>query len=110
MLTWSVETLGKQVDDELDALPADMRARFVYVSGLIEEFGPQRVGMPHVRSLGNKLWEIRVGGRDSIARAIYMIAVERKIIVAHVFIKKTQRTPERALQTAINRLRQARLL
>ncbi len=110
MSTWSVETLGKQVDDELDALPADMRARFVYVSGLLEEFGPQKVGMPHVRSLGKKLWEIRFSGRDGIARAIYMIAVERKIIVAHVFFKKTQKTPENAIATAINRLRQARLL
>ena len=110
MPTWSVETLSKQVDDELDSLPADMRARFIYVSGLIEEFGPQNVGMPHIRSLGKKLWEIRFSGRDGIARAIYMLAVSRKIIVAHVFIKKTQRTPEQALKTAIHRLRQARLL
>lgn len=78
MSTWSLETLSKQVDDELDALPVDMRARFVYVSGLIEEFGPQKVGMPHVRSLGKKLWEIRFSGRDGIARAIYMIALKKK--------------------------------
>lgn len=110
MSTWSVETLSKQVDDELDALPADMRASFVYVANLIEEFGPHKVGMPHVRSLGKKLWEIRVSGRDGIARGIYVTALGHKVIVAHVFVKKTQRTPDQALATAMNRLRQARLI
>ena len=57
MKNWSVETIGKSVDDELEQLPVDMRVRFVRVTSLIEEFGPFNVGMPHIRSLGEKLWE-----------------------------------------------------
>ena len=38
-MSWTVETLNELVDEEIAALPADIRARFVYISGLIEEFG-----------------------------------------------------------------------
>ena len=68
-MTWRVETLNKTVDRELDALPADMRARFVRVGRLIAEFGLEHVGAPHVRHLTGPLWEIRLSGRDGIARA-----------------------------------------
>jgi hypothetical protein len=40
---WTVETLNGVVDAELDELPADMRASFVHISRLIEEFGLERV-------------------------------------------------------------------
>lgn len=110
MTNWSVETLNKQVDEELAVLPADMRARFFRITALIEEFGPANVGMPHIRSLGRKLWEIRVGGRDGIARGIYVLAAGNKIVVLCVFIKKTQQTPEKILRLALQRAVQARLL
>ena len=91
-------------------MPADMRARFFRIAGLIEEFGPVNVGMPHIRSLGRKLWEVRVSGRDGIARGIYVLAAGNKIIVLNVFIKKTQQTPEKNLRLAIQRAIKARLL
>ena len=31
-MAWTVETLNETVDAELEALPADMRARFVHIS------------------------------------------------------------------------------
>jgi hypothetical protein len=63
MTTWSVSTLNDTVTQELGKLPVDMRARFTKVSELIEKFGPQKVGMPHTRRLGDKLWEIRTSGK-----------------------------------------------
>ncbi len=110
MKKWTVETLGKVVDEELAQLPLDMRGRFVRVSSLIEEFGPFQVGMPHVRSLGDKLWEIRVSGKAGIGRGIYVVATDKKIVVVHVFVKKTQKTPAAALQTALNRATEGGLL
>lgn len=110
MTKWSVETLNEAVDDELTALPMDMRGRFVRVSLLIEEFGPFNVGMPHIKNLDGKLWEIRVSGRDGIGRGIYVISTGKRVIVLHVFIKKTQKTPAKALQTAIQRAKDARFI
>ena len=110
MKNWTVETLGKGVDVELEQLPLDMRGRFVRVSSLIEELGPLRVGMPHLRSLSEKLWEIRVSGRDGIGRGIYVIATGKRVVVVHVFVKKTQKTPAAAMQTALSRAKESGLL
>ena len=81
-----------------------MRARFVHIAELLEDFGPQRVGLPHIRPLEDKLWEMRMQGRDGIARAVYAAVQGRRLLVLHVFIKKTQATPRRALTTARKRL------
>jgi phage-related protein len=110
MTKWSVETLNERVDEELTALPLDMRGRFVRVSLLIEEVGPFNVGMPHIRGLDGKLWEIRVSGRDGIGRGIYVVASGQRVVVLHVFIKKTQKTPDRALQIASKRAKDAGLI
>jgi phage-related protein len=110
MTIWTVHTLNTTVDDELEALPVNIRSKFVRVSELLEQFGPQNVGMPHIRSLGDKFWEIRVSGQHGIARGIYIYASGKKIIVLHVFIKKTQKTPAAALEMATRRAKQAKLI
>jgi hypothetical protein len=46
MEAWTVETLNAAVDAELEALPADMRARFVRIAGMIEALGLEKVGAP----------------------------------------------------------------
>ena len=85
---WTVETLNTVVDAELDALPADMRARFRYISNLIEEFGLERIREPHVKHLHGPLWEMRMRGKDGISRALYVTAIARRVIVVRAFIKK----------------------
>ncbi len=103
MQTWTV-TLHPLAETELQALPADMQARFLHIAELLEDFGPQRVGLPHVRPIERKLWEMRMRGRDGIARAVYAAVQGRRLLVLHVFIKKTQTTPRRAIETALQRL------
>lgn len=110
MNNWIVETLNDQVDDELEALPLEMRGKFIRITSLIEDFGLNNVGMPHIRPLVNKLWEIRLSGRDGIGRAIYVVAQGKRVIVVHVFIKKTQTTPSGAIKTASTRAKEAGLL
>ncbi len=79
MIAWTVETLDSRVDEELDALPPDMRERFVRISRLLEEFGPQHVREPYVKPLAGKLWEMRMKGKDGIARAVYVAASGRRL-------------------------------
>ena len=110
MTIWTVHTLNLTVDEELESLPPDIRGRFVRVTGLLEQFGPQNVGMPHIKSLGGKFWEIRASGRDGIARGIYIYTSGKKIIVLYVFIKKTQKTPSAALEIATKMAKQANLI
>lgn len=103
MSEWIV-TVHPLAEAELIALPADMRARFLHISELLETFSPMKVGMPHIRPLEGKLWEMRMQGRDGIARAVYAAIQGRTLLVLHVFVKKTQATQRAAIETARKRL------
>ena len=103
MSNWTV-TLHALAEPELLALPADMRARFLHIAEMLEDLGPQRVGLPHIRPLESKLWEMRMQGRDGIARAVYVAIQDRRLLVLHVFVKKTQTTPRSVITTALKRL------
>ena len=108
LMKWTVETLNAIVDAELEALPADMRARFVHISRLIEEFGLERVHEPHVKHVRGSLWEMRLTGRAGISRALYVTAVARRVVVVRVFVKKTQSTPNREIELALKRAKEIR--
>jgi phage-related protein len=107
-MLWTVETLNSAVDAELEALPEDMQARFVYISRLIEEFGLEKVREPHVKHLIGRLWEMRLKGRDGISRALYVTATGRRVVVVRAFIKKTQTTPRNELELAMKRAKEVK--
>lgn len=100
---WTVETLNETVEAEVEALPEDMQARLARVAKLIEENGLERVGEPHVKHIEGRLWEIRLKGRRGIARALYVTAVGRRVVIVRVFVKKTEKTPRREIELALTR-------
>jgi phage-related protein len=102
-VTWTV-ALIPEAEDELLATPADIQAHFLHIRRLLIEFGPHQVGMPHIKHLDGKLWEMRMKGRDGIARAVYVTQTGQRVTVLHVFTKKTQKTPRQAIATAQARL------
>ncbi len=85
-MPWVVEVLAAALP-EVEALPEDMRE-------------------PYVKHLEGKLWEMRMTGRDGIARAIYIAATGRRVIVLRAFIKKTQKTPRSELEIARRRAKE----
>lgn len=105
-MAWTVETLNAAVDAELEALPAEMRARFTRIAGLIETLGLEKVGKPHVEHLQGPLWEIRIKGADGIARAVYVTERGQRVVVERVFVKKTQKTPRREIELALKRAKE----
>ena len=63
---------------------------------------------PYVKHLEGKLWEMWIKGRDSIARAAYITAIGHRVVVVHVFVKKTQKTPLREIETALRRAKEVK--
>jgi phage-related protein len=47
-------------------------------------------------------------GRDGIARAAYVTATGRRVVVVHVFIKKTEKTPKWEILMALKRAKEVR--
>jgi phage-related protein len=42
---------------------------------------------------------------DGIARGLYVAVAGRRVVVLHVFEKKTQKTPGRAIEIALDRMK-----
>jgi phage-related protein len=63
---------------------------------------------PYVKHLQGPLWEMRMKGRDGIARAAYVTVVERRVVVVRVFPKRTQKTPRREIELALRRAKEVR--
>ena len=103
---WKVVTLNAVVTAELTALPDDVLARFRRIVELIQSQGLERMREPHVKHLEGPLWEMRMSGRDGIARAIYVTASGRRVVVIRAFVKKTQKTPHQEIRLALQRAKE----
>ncbi len=105
-MTWIVNILNATVEAEIDALPADMQARYNRIVSMIRSFGLQAVHEPHVKHIEGDIWEMRMKGRDGISRALYVTRSGKRVIVVRVFIKKTQKTPRREINLALKRMKE----
>jgi phage-related protein len=72
----------------------------------IEQVGFRGLPRDAVKHLEDRLWELRITGRDGISRAIYLTAAVRRVVIVRVFVKKTQRTPPRELELARQRAKE----
>jgi phage-related protein len=102
-MAWSVEFLNEEVRKALDDFPFDIRASFQRIVELIQSHGLERVREPYVKHLEGPLWEMRMKGKSGIARAIYVTAIGKRIVIVHVFAKRTQTTPRREIIKALKR-------
>jgi phage-related protein len=106
-VTWRVEILNETVVAEIAALSAGMQARFLRLAERTAQVGLESLGEPHVKHLEGKLWEMRLTGRDGIARALYVMAIGRRVVVVRAFVKKTQKTPRGEIELALSRAKEA---
>ncbi|OGU16413.1 MAG: hypothetical protein A2076_03270 [Geobacteraceae bacterium GWC2_53_11] len=61
------------------------------------------LGMPLIKKIDKDLWEVRTRLTDGIARVFFTVDGEYMILL-HGFIKKSQKTPQNELKTALSRL------
>jgi phage-related protein len=100
---WTVGFHSDEAFAEVGALPTDMQAKFRRIVEMIEAFGLERMREPYVKHLDGKIWEMRLKGKDGIARSLYMTASGRRVIVLRTFVKKTQKTPRSEIELALQR-------
>lgn len=105
-VSWKFVFLNESVRDELEAMPRDIRASFERIVRLVEAVGLERVREPYIKHLEGCLWEMRLRGKDGIARAIYVTAIGQRVVVLRVFVKKTQKTPRREIELALKRAKE----
>ena len=104
---WMVETLD-MVDGEIEALPPALQARLLRLMEAVENVGLENLRGPHVRHIEGKLWELRAKASEGIARGLYVTMTGRRVVILHVFVKKSQKTPVNALEIARGRMKQVK--
>lgn len=83
-----------------------IRTDYERIVALIEDFGFGYVSKKDLKHIQGKLWEMRLRGRQTIARALCWTAKGKRVIVVRVFTKKTQRIPRREIELALRRAKE----
>lgn len=86
----------------LNSLELPLRARADHTLHLLEEYG-SKLGMPHSKPLGGRLFELRIVGGTHI-RFVYTFH-KGHMWMLHGFIKKTGRISRKDLEYARRQLR-----
>jgi phage-related protein len=102
-MTWKIEYPYQDVEQFVLKLPVGLSAKYFHLTDLMLEFGAN-LGMPHTKAMSDGLFELRVKGKEGIARVFYCTKVGKRIIMLHAFIKKTSKTPSKELRKAEQRL------
>jgi len=104
-MLFEIQYFHERVLADIESWPVDVLADYARLTLLLSEHGPS-LRMPHSRTFGDGLFELRPHGRSGIGRAFYCFVVDKRIVILHAFIKKTQQTPERDLKLARKRLKE----
>ena len=103
-MRYEIEYFHPRILKDIENWPASIKADYTRLIELLMDFGPD-LRMPHSKAMGNGLFEIRAKGKDGIGRAFYCFVKEKRAIILHAFIKKSQATPQKELVIARKRMK-----
>ncbi len=104
-MTWKITYYSDHLQQEILNLPATLLARYFRLTDLMKQYG-SNLGEPHTEALGSSLFELRLKGKEGIARVFNCTMIGKKIHMLHCFIKKTQKTPKKELELARKRMKE----
>ena len=104
-MVWKVEMVPA-AEQEIARLPPSLRGRMLRLISVVEEHGLSALHAPHGRQIEGKLWEMRVIAAEGIARGFYVTERRGRLVILHVFAKKSQATPRRHIELAKARMRE----
>jgi phage-related protein len=110
-MKWQIDFFNEKVFDDAQNMPNGIKAKFIKISELIEEFGPE-IGMPYVENIKGSdchgLFEMRPKGKEGIARAFFCTLSGKKVIILHCVIKKARKVRKADLETAKRRMKEVK--
>ena len=104
-MNYIIDFYNEKVQADIISLTDTLAARFLNLADRMRIVGAN-LGEPHTKALSDGLFELRLKGSEGIARVFYCTLVNRRIVMLHSFVKKTQKIPTRELRIAENRLKE----
>lgn len=102
---WGIQYYDERLQAAVLALPPGLLARYFHLTDRMVEYGPD-LGMPHTKAMGAGLFELRLKSGEGIGRVFYCTLVERRIVMLHQFVKKTEKIPPKELSIARRRMKE----
>ncbi|OIP84743.1 hypothetical protein AUK04_02030 [Candidatus Roizmanbacteria bacterium CG2_30_33_16] len=87
------------VDKYLNNISKEEHARIIKTINLFSDYG-FKLSTKYLKKLSYEVWELRAG-----KQRVSFGLVKGNIIIVNIFYKKTQKTPKREVDVAINRLK-----
>jgi phage-related protein len=104
-MEYTIAYYNDAVQESILALPQTLRARYFSLTDRMVISGPN-LGDPHTKAFGDGLFELRLKGKEGIARVFYCTRVGRRIVMLHGFIKKTDKMPPNERRIAERRMKE----
>lgn len=107
-MSWNVKffqtTRGKYpVKEFIEDQEMSTRIKITNAIEILENYGPY-LKPPYIKKLHNKLYELRISGK--IAVRIFFTMMNNEYFLIHAFKKKSQKTPRKELQIALDKLKE----
>jgi phage-related protein len=106
-MEWNIIYYSEGLQEEIMALPAGIQARYIHLTKRMCIHGAN-LGMPHTKAMKDGLFELRMKSKEGIGRVFYCTLVNKRIVMLHSLIKKTQKTPPSDLKVAISRMKEVK--
>lgn len=87
------------VENFLNSLDIKMKNKLLMILSVLQEKG-NMLREPYSKHLEDGIFEIRGKVGSDISRVLYFFYHNGKIIITNGFVKKTQKTPKREIETA----------
>jgi phage-related protein len=97
-----VKTFDVKVDNFIKSLEKPTISKYIKLTDLLERFGSQ-LPMPYSKKISSRLFELRIRGQQEV-RIFYAFRQDQALLL-HGFVKKTQKTPQREIKMALNKLK-----
>lgn len=77
-------------------------SKIVKMIALLETF-EEKLGMPYAKQLGRNFYELRIRGIQEVR--IFYCFYENQAVFVHAFLKKSQKTPQKEIKTALSKIK-----
>ena len=92
-----------KIKDNLYSLERISLSKSLRLIDLLKLFG-NKLGMPYSKKISSNIYELRIRGHQEV-RILYCF-YQKKAIIVHHFVKKSQKTPRKEIETALVRIAQ----
>ena len=108
-MLWNIEYYESEggnlpVRDFIDSLAEQHQAKIIQRVDMLAAKGTT-LKEPAVKNIKGKIWELRIFVKENTYRIFYFAYTGRRMVLLHGFTKKTEKTPQREIDIAEERMK-----